>query len=145
MYMDFEEIKKMIPQRFPIIMVDRVESFEKGKSITALKNVSGNEMHFLGHFPEQAVMPGVLTIEAMAQTAGILAMLTYADRERASNKYFFGSVNKLRFLKPIVPGDQMKIYVEAIKMTSVASLVKAEVKVDDTVVAAGELSFALPK
>ncbi|HAU84826.1 MAG TPA: 3-hydroxyacyl-[acyl-carrier-protein] dehydratase FabZ [Lachnospiraceae bacterium] len=143
--MDFEEIKKMIPQRFPIIMVDRVESFEKGKSITALKNVSGNEMHFLGHFPEQAVMPGVLTIEAMAQTAGILAMLTYADRERASNKYFFGSVNKLRFLKPIVPGDQMKIYVEAIKMTSVASLVKAEVKVDDTVVAAGELSFALPK
>jgi 3-hydroxyacyl-[acyl-carrier-protein] dehydratase len=144
MILNFEEIKELLPQRFPILMIDRVLEFEEGRSITAIKNVSGNEMFFLGHFPDNAVMPGVLIIEAMAQTASILAKLTYKSNQK-SNKYYFASANKIRFLKPVVPGDQLIIKVEVIKLTSAAGIVRAEVTVDDNVVSTGELAFAVPK
>src|SRR5512147_1310563 len=100
MQLDFEEIKKLLPQRFPFLMIDRVVEIEPGKHAVALKNISGNDMVFLGHFPEKAVMPGALIIEAMAQTAIILFATggkTVAGQKKPL--YYFGSV-KARFLHP---------------------------------------------
>ncbi len=112
MQLDFEEIKKLIPQRFPFIMIDRVLEIEPGKHAIAVKNISGNDMVFLGHFPEKAIMPGALIIEAMAQTA-IILFATSGKNESVDKKplYYFGSV-KARFLHPAVPGDQLKIRVD---------------------------------
>ena len=97
MQLDFEEIKKLIPQRFPFIMIDKILEVEPGKEAMAIKNVSGNEIFFLGHFPEKAIMPGALIIEAMAQTA-IILFATEKETERDHKKpiYYFGSV-KARF------------------------------------------------
>lgn len=143
MQLDFEEIKKLIPQRFPFIMIDRVLEIEPGKNATAVKNISGNDMVFLGHFPEKAVMPGALIIEAMAQTA-IILFATGGTGERGDKKplYFFGSV-KARFLHPVVPGDQMKIRVENVKSLPSGAYISGEAFVDDVKVSEAELVFSV--
>jgi 3-hydroxyacyl-[acyl-carrier-protein] dehydratase len=143
MQLDFEEIKKLIPQRFPFIMIDRVLEIEPGKHATAVKNISGNDMVFLGHFPEKAIMPGALIIEAMAQTA-IILFATGGKSEYGDKKplYFFGSV-KARFLHPVVPGDQMKIRVENVKSLPSGSYVSGEAFVDDVKVSEAELVFSV--
>ncbi len=117
MQLDFEEIKKLIPQRFPFIMIDKVVELEPGKQAVAIKNVSGNDILFLGHFPDKAIMPGAAIIEAMAQTA-IVLFAAGKEGESSGKKptYYFGSV-KARFLHPVVPGDQIKI-----KMVNVKTL-----------------------
>src|SRR3990172_5939423 len=103
MQLDFEEIKKLIPQRFPFIMIDRILEVDPGKHAIAVKNISGNDMVFLGHFPEKAIMPGALILEAMAQTAIILFAISSKSESRDKTPlYFFGSV-KARFLHPAVP------------------------------------------
>jgi 3-hydroxyacyl-[acyl-carrier-protein] dehydratase len=143
MQLDFEEIKKLIPQRFPFIMIDRVLEIEPGKHATAVKNISGNDMVFLGHFPEKAIMPGALILEAMAQTAIIL--FATGGKNGSDNKnplYFFGSV-KARFLHPAVPGDQMKIRVENVKTLPTTVFVSGEVFVDDKKIAEAELVFSV--
>src|SRR3990172_7638081 len=112
MQLDFEEIKKLIPQRFPFIMLDKVGELDPGKRVVAIKNVSGNDMVFLGHFPEKAIMPGALILEALAQASIIL--FATSEKKESSDKipqYYFGSV-KARFLHPAVPGDQLKIAIE---------------------------------
>ena len=143
MQLDFEEIKKLIPQRFPFIMIDRVLEVEPGKHAIAVKNISGNDMVFLGHFPEKAIMPGALILEAMAQTAVIL-FATGGKGESGDKKplYFFGSV-KARFLHPAVPGDQLKIRVENVKTLPTGAYVSGEAFVDDKKITEAELVFSV--
>ncbi len=143
MQLDFEEIKKLIPQRFPFIMIDKVLEVEPGKAATAVKNVSGNETFFLGHFPEKAIMPGALIIEAMAQTA-IILFATEKEKKVDDKKpiYYFGSV-KARFLHPVVPGDQLKIKAVNVKSLPNGAFVSAEAFVDDKKVSEAELVFGV--
>lgn len=145
MTLDFEEIKKLIPQRFPFIMIDKVLEVEPGKYAVAVKNVSGNEIFFSGHFPEKAVMPGTLIIEAMAQTSIIL--FATGKEKKGDNKkpiYYFGSV-KARFLHPVIPGDQLKIKAVNVKSLPNGAFVSAEAFVDDKKVSEAELVFSLGK
>jgi 3-hydroxyacyl-[acyl-carrier-protein] dehydratase len=143
MQLDFEEIKKLLPQRFPFIMIDRVLEIEPGKHVVAVKNISGNDMVFLGHFPEKAVMPGALILEAMAQTA-IILFSTGGKCESGDKKplYFFGSA-KARFLHPAVPGDQLKIRVENVKSLPTGAYVSGEAFVGDKKVSEAELVFSV--
>jgi 3-hydroxyacyl-[acyl-carrier-protein] dehydratase len=143
MQLDFEEIKKLIPQRFPFIMIDKILEIEPGKHATAVKNISGNDMVFLGHFPEKAIMPGALIIEAMAQAA-IILFATAGKGEQGDKKplYFFGSV-KARFIHPVVPGDQLKIRVENVKSLPSGAYVSGEAFVDDVKVSTAELVFSV--
>ena len=143
MQLDFEEIKKLIPQRFPFIMIDRILEIEPGKHAVAIKNISGNDMVFLGHFPEKAIMPGALILEAMAQTA--IVLFTVGKPRESGNKnplYYFGSV-KARFLHPAVPGDQLKIIVENVKSLPTGAFVSGEAFVDDKKVTEAELVFSV--
>ncbi len=120
MMMDINEIKRILPHRYPFLLVDRVIDYEKAKWIKTIKNVTANEPFFTGHFPNNPVMPGVLVIEAMAQSGGILSFLSLGDEEfEASiggNKmvYFMG-VDKAKFRKPVIPGDRLDMHIEIIK------------------------------
>jgi len=107
MIMDVVEIQKYLPHRYPFLMVDAILEFERLKSIVGLKNVTINEHHFQGHFPGKPIMPGVLIIEAMAQTGGLLLLLEIPDRE--SKLLYFVAVDGARFRRPVVPGDQLRI------------------------------------
>ena len=112
MVLHVEDIKKIIPHRYPFLMIDRVEDIEVGKSCVAYKNISCNEWFFAGHFPEYSVMPGVLVIEAMAQAAGVLAFSTLIEENvcgYGSSKFvYFTSIENAKFKRPIVPGDRVK-------------------------------------
>ncbi len=105
--LDINAILKQLPHRYPFLMVDRVTECIKGKSIRALKNVTYNEPFFTGHFPHRPVMPGVMIIEALAQTAGILAFVTAGVIPDESTRFFFVGIDKARFRKPVEPGDQL--------------------------------------
>ncbi len=141
MELDFEQIKKLIPQRFPFIMIDRVLNVDPGKEAVAVKNVSGNDIFFLGHFPERAIMPGVAIIEAMAQTA-IVLFASGENSESHNNLYFLGSV-KARFYHPVVPGDCLKIRAVNVKTLPAGAYVTAEASVDDRKVSEAELVFSV--
>jgi UDP-N-acetylglucosamine acyltransferase len=112
--MGIEDIMNLLPHRYPFLLVDRVESVEEGKSIVALKNVTRNEEFFQGHFPGKAVMPGVLIIEGLAQTAGILAY-KFTDLRPETSLFYLGSINEARFKRMVVPGDQLKFTVNILK------------------------------
>jgi len=149
MQLNFEQIKKLIPQRFPFIMIDKVLELEPGRHAVAVKNVSGNDIFFLGHFPEKAIMPGAAIIEAMAQAAIILFAslpphppLTKGKRGGKRPLYYFGSV-KARFLHPVVPGDQLVIKVASVKTLPTGAYVSAEAFVDDKKVSEAELVFSV--
>lgn len=107
---DHERIKEMIPHRYPFLMVDRVVNLRPGHSALGIKNVSAGEPHFTGHFPTQAVMPGVLIIEAMAQTSAILVVHTLGEAAEGKLVYFM-SVEEAKFRKPVIPGDRLHIHV----------------------------------
>jgi 3-hydroxyacyl-[acyl-carrier-protein] dehydratase len=143
MQLDFESIKKLLPQRFPFIMLDRVMELEPGKRAVGIKNISGNDIFFLGHFPEKAIMPGAAIIEAMAQTA-IILFASARDKQQEGEKplYYFGSV-KARFLHTVVPGDQLRITVENIRSLPQGAYVKAEATVDGKKVSEAELVFSI--
>ncbi len=124
-------------------MVDRVIEIEPGKHAIAIKNISGNDMVFLGHFPEKAIMPGALILEAMAQTAIILFAAGKEKQEQGKNPlYYFGSV-KARFLHPAVPGDQLKIRVENVKTLPSGAYVSGEAFVDNKKITEAELVFSV--
>src|ERR1017187_6954483 len=112
--MTFEEVRAALKQRFPMIMVDTVVSLEPGKSIRATKNVTGNEFQFLGHFPECAVMPGTLIVEAIGQSASILFSKTTGTGTQPGQFLVLGSINEMRFLVPVIPGDRMEIEVQVL-------------------------------
>ncbi|MFT4967017.1 MAG: 3-hydroxyacyl-[acyl-carrier-protein] dehydratase [Candidatus Deianiraeaceae bacterium] len=118
-----EKIKKLLPHRYPMLLVDRVENIEKGKSIIAIKNVTINEEFFNGHFPSKPVMPGVLIVEAMAQVSGILALETMGDIGKNPLVYFL-SIDNAKFRKPVEPGDTLEIHSKI--LTNKASICKFE-------------------
>ena len=107
--MDITEISKYLPHRYPFLLVDRVVEITAGESITAYKHLSANEAFFEGHFPENPVFPGVLLLEAMAQTAGILGFYTQGKTVADGSMYYFAGVDKLRFKRVCVPGDQVML------------------------------------
>ncbi len=108
--LEIEDIKRMLPHRYPFLLLDRVLELEEGKRCKALKNVTGNEPFFEGHFPGNPVMPGVLIVEAMAQACGIAAFALETD---VANKWLlFAGIDKARFKRPVVPGDQLMIEAE---------------------------------
>ena len=139
--MDIQEILKHLPHRYPMLMIDRVLVREPGKRVVALKNVSANEPYFQGHFPGRPIMPGVLILEAMAQAAG----LCFAeDPARASQYiYYYAGIDDARFKRPVVPGDQLRIEVEAAKVRRGMGKYVAVAKVDDQLVAEAALLCAL--
>ena len=104
---DINDVMRQLPHRYPFLLVDRVLEYEPGKSIRALKNVTCNEPFFSGHFPHRPVMPGVMVIEALAQTAGILAFRTADIVPSESTMFYFVGIDKARFRRPVVPGDQL--------------------------------------
>jgi 3-hydroxyacyl-[acyl-carrier-protein] dehydratase len=112
MIYDVMQIQKILPHRYPFLMVDAIEEIERLKRIVGIKNVTINESHFQGHFPGQPVMPGVLIIEAMAQTGGLLLLLEVPDREK--KLLYFVAVDGARFRRPVVPGDQLRLEVKVL-------------------------------
>ena len=111
--MDILEIQSILPHRYPFLLVDRILEIEPGKRIVGLKNVTVNEEFFQGHFPGKPIMPGVLIIEAMAQVGGILAYLASNDEIRKKICYFV-AINNAKFRRPVIPGDQLRIEMEAV-------------------------------
>ena len=109
MVMDVKEIREYLPHRYPFLLVDRVTTLNLGESIVAYKNVTINEPFFNGHFPDHPVMPGVLVIEAMAQAAGILGFKTMDKTPQDGSIYYFVGSDKLRFKRPVVPGDKLQL------------------------------------
>lgn len=135
--MDIQKIQSLLPHRYPFLLVDRVIESEPGKRLVAIKNVTINEPFFPGHFPSKPVMPGVLLIEAMAQATGLLAMES-ADVPKEAIYYLVG-VDKARFKRPVVPGDQLVFEVEVIKNKREIWVFSAEAKVDGKQVASAEI------
>ena len=109
--MDIHQVLAHLPQRYPILMIDRVLECEPNKRILALKNVSANEPYFPGHFPHRPVMPGVLILEAMAQAAGILVFRTLGSKPDDKSVYYYAGIDNARFKRPVEPGDQLMIEV----------------------------------
>jgi 3-hydroxyacyl-[acyl-carrier-protein] dehydratase len=141
MTMTFEEVKSCLKQRFPMLMVDRVLEGEPGKRVRTLKNVTGNEIQFLGHFGDFAIMPGTLIIEAIGQSASLLFSHTSGKGMNQREFMALGSVNDMRFLAPVLPGHTMTMEVKILRMTEEAALIEGVATVEDTVVARGKLSF----
>jgi 3-hydroxyacyl-[acyl-carrier-protein] dehydratase len=135
--MDIQKIQSLLPHRYPFLMIDRVLEAEAGTRLVAIKNVTINEPFFQGHFPGKPVMPGVLLIEAMAQATGLLAMES-ADVPKEAIYYLVG-VDKARFKRPVVPGDQLVFEVEVLKRKREIWVFAAEVKVDGAMVASAEI------
>ena len=135
--LSISEILNFLPHRFPFLLVDRILEQEENK-IVGVKNVTINEPFFQGHFPRRPVMPGVLIIEAMAQTGGVLM---FSKEENKGKIPLFAGIDKARFKKPVYPGDQLIIKVEIIKMVMGVGKAKAEAYVDDNLVASAELLF----
>lgn len=137
---NIDEIMKMLPHRYPFLLVDKLEVSEAGVKGIGLKNLTMNELFFQGHFPNNPIMPGVLQIEAMAQTAGCIVMS--ADENYAENKrsVLFMSVEGVKFRKPVRPGDQLKMHLEKIKERRNIYVFKGVSMVDDQVVSEAELT-----
>lgn len=133
------QIKEYLPHRYPLLLVDRVLSWESGKSITAIKNVTVNEEFFNGHFPHKPVMPGVLMIEALAQTAALLSFLTTGQKPDHNSVVYFVGIDGARFKRPVEPGDQLKMEVEILRTTRGIWKYKATGSVDGQVAVEAEL------
>ncbi|MFZ3321855.1 MAG: 3-hydroxyacyl-ACP dehydratase FabZ [Usitatibacter sp.] len=141
--MTIDEIKQILPHRYPFLLIDRVVSFEKDKRIVALKNVTVNEPFFPGHFPHYHVMPGVLIIEAMAQAAAVLSLKSLGHKNDGKWVYYFVGIDGARFKKPVVPGDQLAIEVEQGRIGRGMAKFSAVAKVGDAVAAEAQLLCAL--
>ena len=138
---DIEKIFRMLPHRYPFLLVDRVLKLEKGKSIVAIKNVTVNESFFQGHFPNLKVMPGVLVVEALAQAGGILLYNSIPDF--GDKILFLSKIDNMKFRKPVVPGDQIRLEVEIMKLKSRVGYIKAKAIVDEEVVTEGNMMASL--
>lgn len=131
---DVMRVMDLIPHRYPFLLVDRVEEIEPNVGCIGLKNVTINEPFFAGHFPQQPVMPGVLIIESMAQTAGCLVVATLGPESEGKLVYFM-TIDNARFRKPVVPGDQMRVHVKKVRNRGPVWKFEAEARVDGAVVA----------
>jgi 3-hydroxyacyl-[acyl-carrier-protein] dehydratase len=137
--LDICQIKALLPHRYPLLLVDRVLTWEANKSITAIKNVTINEEFFNGHFPHKPVMPGVLMIEALAQTAAILSFLTMDVKPDENSVVYFVGIDNARFKRPVEPGDQLKMDVEIVRVSRGIWKYKAVGSVDGKVALEGDL------
>ena len=138
--LDFEQIKQIIPQRFPFLMLDRVVEIEPGVRAIGLKNLTGNEWFYQGHFPKKAITPGAMICEAIAQTGIVFFHATQPTHSDVT--YLLGSL-KIRFLEPAWPGDQLRIEVTPVRLTLRAGILSAEVKVEGRSIAKGEFALAV--
>ena len=142
MMMNLEEIKKILPHRYPFLLVDRVLEVKKGKYCKALKNISGNEEVFQGHFPSQALLPGVMIIEALAQTAGIVIHSGKVDAS-SSEIVFFAGIDKAKFRIPVVPGDQLVLEISLINQRRNFWVFEGKASVDNKLAAQAEIKLML--
>lgn len=141
--MEIREILQHLPHRYPFLLVDRVLEMEVGKRIVALKNVTMNEPYFMGHFPGNPVMPGVMVIEALAQAAGILSFKTMGRRPDGNSVVYFAGIDGARFKKPVVPGDQLRLEVNLHRLVRGVAKFGGRALVGETVVAEAEIMAAL--
>ena len=137
--LDINQIKEYLPHRYPMLLVDRVLDYELGKSIVAIKNVTANEEYFNGHFPHKPVMPGVLMIEALAQTAALLSFLTMGKKPDSSSVVYFVGIDAARFKRPVGPGDQLRMDVEITRSSRGIYKYKARGSVDGETALEAEL------
>jgi 3-hydroxyacyl-[acyl-carrier-protein] dehydratase len=137
--LDIHQIKQYLPHRYPLLLVDRVLTWESGKTITAIKNVTVNEEFFNGHFPHKPVMPGVLMVEALAQTAAILSFLTMNVKPDENSVVYFVGIDNARFKRPVEPGDQLKMDVEIVRVSRGIWKYKAVGSVDGKVALEADL------
>src|SRR5512139_861607 len=136
--MEINEIMKILPHAYPFLLVDRIVEIEPDKRIVGIKNVTYNEPFFPGHFPGRPIMPGVLIVEAMAQTAGVLAFKSMPEEDQGRTVYFLG-IDNVRFRKPVVPGDQLRMELEITRHRHAIWGFKGKAFVDGSVVAEGDL------
>src|SRR3954467_13966890 len=137
--LDIHQIKQYLPPRYRMLLLDRVLTWEANKSITAIKNVTANEEFFNGHFPHKPVMPGVLMIEALAQTAAILSFLTMGVKPDENSVVYFVGIDNARFKRPVGPGDQLKMDVEIVRTSRGIWKYKAQASVDGKVAVEADL------
>ncbi|EGF30882.1 (3R)-hydroxymyristoyl-acyl carrier protein dehydratase [Oxalobacteraceae bacterium IMCC9480] len=137
--LDINQIKLYLPHRYPMLLVDRVLTWESGKTITAIKNVTANEEFFNGHFPHKPVMPGVLMIEALAQTAALLSFLSLGQKPDENSIVYFLGIDGARFKRPVIPGDQIRMDVEIVRHTRGIWKYKARATVDGQLAVEAEL------
>jgi beta-hydroxyacyl-ACP dehydratase FabZ len=141
---DVREIMEIMPHRYPFLLVDKIESLKEGEEIVGIKNVTINEPFFAGHFPGNPIMPGVLIIEAMAQVGGVLAFHS-SPKEWAGSLVYFMGIDKVRFRKPVVPGDQLRLKLTTIRQKQRVFKMRGEAYVEDTLVAEAELMAAIER
>lgn len=141
--LDIVEIMAILPHRYPFLLIDRVIDMERKVRIVALKNVTINEPHFTGHFPDYPIMPGVLTIEAMAQAGGALLLTEFSEEERAGKLMVFTGIEEARFRRPVLPGDQLRIEVTVVNWRSRAVKMRGECTVDGKIVADATITCQL--
>ena len=140
MELNSDQIKEILPHRYPFLLVDRITACEPGKYADGRKCVSVNEMQFCGHFPQQAVMPGVLVLEALAQTGAVAILVKEENKGKTA---YFGGLDHVRFRRKVVPGDQLKLVTEIIKVKGPVGKGKAVAYVGDEVAAEAELTFMI--
>ncbi|HMA60875.1 MAG TPA: 3-hydroxyacyl-ACP dehydratase FabZ [Halanaerobiales bacterium] len=136
-----EEILEVLPHRYPMLLVDKIVEIEPKEKIVAVKNVTFNENFFQGHYPEKPIMPGVLIIEAMAQASGCLLLKSIEKEEK--EMYYFAGIDKAKFRKTVIPGDQITLKCEVLKFKKRVAKVKGEAYVGDDLVAESRLLFAM--
>ena len=139
--LDITQIQAILPHRYPFLLVDRIVDYEPGKRVVGVKNVTLNEPFFAGHFPGAPVMPGVLIVEAMAQTAGVMMLASLPDRE--TKLVFFTGIDGAKFRRPVVPGDQLRLELTVLKLRPRYIKLRGEAYVDEQLVAEAEISSAL--
>ena len=136
--LDAAEIQRILPHRYPFLLVDRVTQFESGKRLTALKNVTINEPFFQGHFPGHPVMPGVLIVEAMAQVGGMLLLGAVPNPE--NKVVYFTSLNNVKWRRPVKPGDQLRFELDMLQVRGMMCKMQGVAKVDGQIVCEAEMS-----
>ncbi|HYS80238.1 MAG TPA: 3-hydroxyacyl-ACP dehydratase FabZ [Anaeromyxobacteraceae bacterium] len=141
--MNVQQIEKLLPHRYPFLLVDRIIELEPGKRVVGVKCVSANEPFFPGHFPEMKVMPGVLILEALAQCSALMTLPAIPEAERAGKVIFFMAIDGARFRKPVVPGDRLELHCTMLKNKGSIIKAKGEAKVDGQIVAEGEFMAML--
>ena len=138
MELDIHKVMELLPHRYPFLLIDRVNEFEEGKSLTAIKNVTINEPFFQGHFPGQPIMPGVLVLEAMAQATGLLAFSSMGDAHK-SKLYMLVGIDKARFRGQVVPGDQLVLNISLRRNMRGIGMYQCEARINGDVVAEAEM------
>ncbi|HOF57017.1 MAG TPA: 3-hydroxyacyl-ACP dehydratase FabZ [Syntrophorhabdaceae bacterium] len=137
---DINEIMQLMPHSYPFLLVDRIIEFEPAKRVVGIKNVTFNEPFFTGHFPGRPIMPGVLIVEALAQTGGVLAFKSFPDKK---GLVFFTGIDDARFRKPVIPGDQIKLVLEVVKHRREIWVFEGKAYVDNDIVAEARIMAML--